>query len=182
MVMVKKSAGGGGAPSLDILAAKLRIVEAELSLEEKQVEKKNGDTFTAEPNLNVKVADIKNLVEPGNDEGVKFYDRFKLKKNNKGEWAFAEYSKLGNLIGVRYSDEWFEDPNAEFEESDFEGFEFVAQVEPKTDSKGNPLTGSTINWKSIRPAGGADEGEAEIREVKDNAKADNEEDFDDIPF
>jgi hypothetical protein len=62
------------------------------------------------------------------------------------------------------------------------GFEFVAQVEPKTDPKGNPLPGSTINWKSIRPAGGADEAEAEIREAKANAEAENEEDFDDIPF
>src|SRR5215204_4789569 len=158
MVMVKKSAGNsGGAPSLDILAAKLRIVEAELSLEEREVKLDNGRSFTAEPNLNVKVEVLANLVDPGADEGVKFYDRFKLKKDDDGEWAFLKYSKLGNLIVVRYGDEWFENPNTEFEESDFEGFEFVAQVEPKTDSKGKPLTGSTVNWKSIRPAGGAEE-------------------------
>jgi hypothetical protein len=182
MVLVKKSAGGGGAPNLDLLAAKLRIVETELSLEEKQVEKKDGGKFTAEPNLNVKFEVVKNLVEPGNDEGVKFYDRFKLKKNDDGDWTFAEYSKLGNLITVRYGKEWHQDESAEFEEADFDGFEFIAQVEPKTDPKGNPLPGSTINWKSIRPAGGADEAEAEIREAKATAEAENEEDFDDIPF
>ncbi len=182
MVMVKKSASGGGAPSLDILAAKLRIVETELSLDEKLVELDNGRSFVAEPNLNVKVEVVKNLVEPGNDEGVKFYDRFRLKKDDDGDWTFAKYSKLGNLIQVRYGDKWFEDPSAEFEETDFEGFEFVAQVEPKTDPKGKPLTGSTINWKSMRPAGGADEREAEIREAKAKAEAEDEEDFENIPF
>jgi hypothetical protein len=203
MVMVKKSASGGGAPSLDLLAARLRIIEAELSLEEKQVDLDNGRSFVAEPNLNVKVEVIKNLVEPGNDEGVKFYDRFKLKKDDDGDWTFAKYSKLGNLIAVRYGEDWFEDETAEFEETDFEGWEFVAQVEPKTDSKGKPLTGSTIHWKSLRAAGGADEETAQ--ELKEEAESDpheklmrareaateakkaqaekkNEEDFDDIPF
>src|ERR671914_2891568 len=131
MVLVKKSAGNsGGVPSLDILAAKLRIVEAELSLEEREITLDNGRTFMAEPNLNVKVEVLANLVDPGVDEGVKFYDRFKLKKDDDCEWAFLKYSKLGNLIVVRYGEEWFEDPNAEFEEGDFEGFEFVAKVEP----------------------------------------------------
>jgi hypothetical protein len=180
MVMVKKSASSGGAPSLDILAARLRIIEAELSLEEKEVKLDNGRSFMAEPNLNVKVEVVKNLVEPGNDEGTKFYDRFKLKKDDDGDWTFAKYSKLGNLIAVRYGEDWFEDPEAEFEEADFEDFEFVAQVEPKTDSKGKPLTGSTINWKSIRPAGGADENN--IRQRATEAEEEGEEDFNDIPF
>ncbi len=165
MVMVKKSAASGGAPSLDILAAKLRIVEAELSLEEKTVNLDNGRSFVAEPNLNVKVEVLKNLVDPGVDEGVKFYDRFKLKRDDDGEWAFAKYSKLGNLIQVRYGEEWFDDPSAEFEVKDFENFTFVAQVEPKTDPKGKPLPGSVVNWKSMRPAGGADEkGEEDFRD------------------
>ena len=180
MVMVKKSAASGGAPSLDILAAKLRIVEAELSLEEKTVNLDNGRSFVAEPNLNVKVEVVKNLVAPGVDEGVKFFDRFKLKKDDDGDWPFAKYSKLGNLISVRYGEEWFDDPSAEFEEADFEGFELVAQVEPKTDPKGKPLAGSTINWKSIRAAGGADEREAEAKRAR--AEKEEEEDFDDIPF
>ena len=181
MVMVKKSAGNsGGAPSLDILAAKLRIVEAELSLEEREVKLDNGRTFMAEPNLNVKVEVVANLVDPGVDEGVRFYDRFKLKNDDQGDWSFAKYSKLGNLIVVRYGEEWFDDEAAEFEEADFEGFEFIAQVEPKTDSKGKPLTGSTINWKSIRPAGGAEEKEA--KEARASAAREGGDDFDKIPF
>jgi hypothetical protein len=179
MVLVKKSAGNsGGAPSLDILAAKLRIVEAELSLEEREVKLDNGRTFMAEPNLNVKVEVVANMVDPGVDEGVRFYDRFKLKKDD-GEWSFAKYSKLGNLIIVRYGEEWFDDPRAEFEEADFEDFEFIAQVEPKTDSKGKPLTGSTINWKSIRPAGGAEE--KVVKEKVAAAEAEEADDFEDIP-
>ena len=180
MVMVKKSASSGGAPSLDILAAKLRIVEAELSLEEKKVNLDNDRSFVAEPNLNCKIEVIENLVDPGVDEGVKFYDRFKLKRDDDGEWAFAKYSKLGNLIMVRYGEEWFDDPGAEFEKKDFEDFEFVAQVEPKTDSKGKPLTGSVVNWKSMRPAGGADE--KAIKDKKAAAEKGEEEDFEDIPF
>src|SRR5919106_1447857 len=134
MVFVKKSAGNsGGAPSLDILAAKLRIVEAELSLEEREVKLDNGRSFMAEPNLNVKVEVVANMVDPGVDEGVRFYDRFKLKKDDDGDWSFAKYSKLGNLIIVRYGEEWFEDPSAEFEESDFEDFEFICGIQTKTD-------------------------------------------------
>ena len=180
MVLVKKSAGNsGGVPSLDILAAKLRIVEAELSLEEREVKLDNGRTFMAEPNLNVKVEVVANMVDPGVDEGAKFYDRFKLKKDD-GEWSFAKYSKLGNLIMVRYGEEWFDDPRAEFEEADFEDFEFIAQIEPKSDSKGKPLTGNTINWKSIRPAGGAEEKEA--KEARASASREEEGDFDNIPL
>src|ERR687893_1916738 len=144
MVLVKKSAGNsGGVPSLDILAAKLRIVEAELSLEEREVKLDNGRTFMAEPNLNVKVEVVANMVDPGVDEGVRFYDRFKLKKDDDGDWSFAKYSKLGNLIKLRYGEEWF-DSDEEFNENDFLDLEFIAQVEPKTDPKGNPLSGSTI--------------------------------------
>ena len=169
MVQVKKSTTSGG-EGLDILAARLRIVEAELTLEEKNVKMDNGHSFMAEPNLKCKIEVVKNLVEPGQDEGAKFYDRFKL-KDEDGEWAFAKYSKLGNLIQVRYGEDWFDDETAEFEEADFEGFEFIASIEPKTDRKGNPLSGTVVNWKNIRSAGGADEKEAKA-----------EDDFEDIPF
>jgi hypothetical protein len=181
MVVVKKSAGNsGGAPRLDILAAKLRIVEDELSLEEKEVKLDNGRTFMAEPHLNVKAEVVANMVDPGVDEGVRFYDRFKLKKDDDGDWTFARYSKLGHLIMVRYGEDWFDDPRAEFEETDFEDFEFIARVEPKTDPKGKPLTGSTINWKSIRPAGGTEENVA--KEARASAAREEEGDFDKIPF
>jgi hypothetical protein len=189
MVMVKKSASGGSAPSLDILAAKLRVVEAELILEEKEVKPDKGAPFIAEPNLNCLMEVVKNLVEPGKDEGVKFYDRFKLKKDDDGEWTFAKYSKLGNLIMVRYGEGWFEDPTAEFEEADFEGFEFIASIEPKTDRKGNPLSGTVVNWKNIRRAGGADERDAKAdTKTEDVATGEAENDFldedfdEDIPF
>ncbi len=62
MVMVKKSATSGGAPSLDILAAKVRILEAELTLQEKEINLDNGRSFIAEPNLNCKLEVVKRLV------------------------------------------------------------------------------------------------------------------------
>jgi hypothetical protein len=157
MATVKKSTAGGGAPSLDILAAKLRILEAEYRPEPYEVKMDSGRSFTADPNVNVKVEVVQNLVEPGKDEGVKFYDRFRLKEDDDGEWIFAKYSKLGNLMIVRYGPDWFEDEEAGFDEADMEGFEFIAQVEPKQDPSGKPMPGSSIDWKSMRPAGGADE-------------------------
>jgi hypothetical protein len=181
VVIVKKSAGdSGGAPSLDILAAKLRIVEAELFLEERELNLDNGRTFMAEPNLKVRAEVVANMVDPGVDEGVRFYDRFRLKKDEDGDWSFAKYSKLGKLIMVRYGEGWFDDPRAEFEEADFEAFEFIAQVEPKTDSKGKPLPGSTINWRSIRAVGGSEEKDA--KEDRASATSEEDDDFDDIPF
>jgi hypothetical protein len=177
MSEVKKSVAGGGAPSLDILAAKLRIIEAEFYSEPYEVAMDSGRSFTADPNVNVKVEVVKNLVESGKDEGVKFYDRFKLKQDEDGDWVFSKYSKLGNLMMVRYGKDWFEDETAGFDVNDLLDFEFIAQVEPKQDRNGKPLPGSSIDWKSMRPAGGADEAEAE-----DDTAGDVEEEFDDIPL
>ena len=180
MVMVKKSTGSGGAQSLDILAAKVRILEAELTLEEREIKLENGASFMAEPNLNCKIEIVKNLVEPGMHEGATLYDRFKLKRDEAGDWTFAKYSKLGNLIMVRYGPDWFEDEGAEFEESDFEDFQFVCRIQPKTDSKGKQLKGSVVDWQSMRKAGGA--GERAITANVAAAEAEASEDFSDIPF
>jgi hypothetical protein len=180
MVVVKKSNESGGAPSLDILAAKLRVVEAEFFAEPYEVNLDNGRSFEADPNVNIRVEVLKNLVEPGKDEGEKFYDRFKLKQDKTGDWVFAKYSKLGNLMTVLYDRDWFEDEAAGFDENDLLDFEFIAQVEPKQDNSGKPLAGSTINWKSMRPAGGADEKAAvERRSAGANEEA---EDLDNIPL
>lgn len=175
MSAVKKSATGGGAPSLDILAAKLKILEVEFRPEPYEVKMDSGRTFEADPNVNVKVEVVQNLVEPGKDEGVKFYDRFKLKQDD-GDWVFSKFSKLGNLMMVRYGPDWFEDEKAGFDEADLEGFEFIAQIEPKQDRSGKPLPGSSIDWKSMRPAGGADEDEAVTADEEDG------DEFSDIPF
>jgi hypothetical protein len=180
VVLVKKSTDSGGAQSLDILAAKVRIVEAELTLEEKEVRLENGTSFMAEPNLNCKIAVVKNLVEPGMHEGARLYDRFKLKRDADGDWTFAKYSKLGNLIMVRYDERWFEDPNAEFEAADFEGFEFICRIQSKTDSKGKQLKGSVVDWQSMRQAGGTEE--RAITEKVAQAEAEEETDVSDIAF
>jgi hypothetical protein len=173
MSVVKKSATGSGAPSLDILAAKLKILEVEFRPEPYEVKMDSGRAFEADPNVNVKVEVIQNLVEPGKDEGVRFYDRFKLKQDDDGDWVFSKYSKLGNLMMVRYGQDWFEDEEAGFDETDLLDFEFIAQIEPKQDRSGKPLPGSSIDWKSMRPAGGVDEAEA---------AEDDEEEFSDITF
>jgi hypothetical protein len=98
VVVVKKSATGGGAPSLDILAAKLRIVEGELYLDEYEVKLDNGRSFLAEPNLNTKIEVVKNLVEPSIHEGAVFFDRFKLKQDDDGDWALLKYSNSATSL------------------------------------------------------------------------------------
>jgi hypothetical protein len=127
MSAVKKSATGGGAPSpsLDILAAKLKILDAEFRPEPYEVKMDSGRMFEADPNVNVKVEVVQNLVEPGKDEGVRFYDRFRLRQDDDGDWVFAKYSKLGNLMMVRYGPDWFEDEKAGFDEEDLLDFEFI---------------------------------------------------------
>src|SRR5829696_2238495 len=100
MVMVKKSNESGGAPSLDILAAKLRIVEAEFFAEPYEVNLDNGRSFEADPNVNIRVEVLQNLVEPGKDEGEKFFDRFKLKQDKNGASVLAKCSYLDNgMVG-----------------------------------------------------------------------------------
>jgi hypothetical protein len=176
MSAVKKSTTGGGAPSLDVLAAKLKVLEVEYRPEPDEVKMDSGRTFESDPNVNVKLEVLRNLVEPGKDEGVKFYDRFRLKQDDDGDWVFAKYSKLGNLMMVLYGPDWFEDEDEGFSENDLLDFEFIARIEPKQDRNGKPLPGSSIDWKSMRPAGGADEVVA-----ADNVE-DDEEEFSDIPF
>ena len=182
MVKVKKSAdvGGGGAQRLDILAARVRIIEAELILEEKQVELPDGRSFVAEPNLNCKFVIVANLINPGVHEGAEFFDRFKLKRDEDEEWVFAKYSKLGTLITIRYGEGWFSDPTAEFEESDFEEFELIARIQPKTDPHGKELKSSVIDWESMRSAGGREE--KAVKEKAAEAEAEEDLDFQDLPF
>src|SRR5215203_6073023 len=182
MVVVKKSNESGGAPSLDILAAKLRIEEAEYIDEPYEVNLDNGRSFEGDPNVNIRGEVRKNLVEPGKDEGEMFYDRFKLKQDRNGDWVFARYSKLGNLMMVRYGRDWFEDETAGFDENDLLDFEFIAQVEPKRDNNGKPLAGSTINWKSMRPAGGKEERDAELPQSKTDPQVADEDNFEDLSF
>ncbi len=180
MVYVKKSKDSGGAPNLDILAAKLRILEAEFNPEPYEVNMDNGTSFTADPNLNCLIRVEKNLVEPGKDEGATFYDRFKLKQNKKGEWEVTKFSKLGNLVVTRYGDEWFDDPDAPLNEEDFEDWAFIGQVEPKQDRNGKIIPGSTVNWKGMRRAGRAEEREAE--QAKAQAESASLADYDDISY
>jgi hypothetical protein len=175
MVIVRKSSGTREIESLDILAAVVRVLETNLQLEPREIELPNGQSFTADPNLSLKLQVEKNLVEPGVHEGVVFWDRFKLKSGELGEWFMSRCSKLGNLLVVRYSEEWFDDPDAEFLEEDFEDFVFACRILPKTNPKGEKLKGSTVDWQSMRPA------QAD-KEKASSAEEQADQDFADIPF
>jgi hypothetical protein len=113
-------------------------------------------------------------------EGARLYDRFKLKKSDDGDYAIAKFSKLGNLVQARYGERWFDDPRAEFDEGDFIDFEFICRLEPKRDAQGRELKGTVVDWASIRRAGPGEE--KEVRERAALAKAEENEDFDDLPL
>src|SRR5829696_1519189 len=116
MVKVKKSTGSADMPRMDILAAWLKVVEANLELEAKEINLDDGRSFVADPNLSLKFEIVKNMVDAGAHEGATFYDRFKLKLVGEDqERIISSFSKLGNLITLRYGEEWFEDDDAEID-------------------------------------------------------------------
>jgi hypothetical protein len=175
MVIVRKSSGNREVESLDILAAVVKVVETNLQLEEKDIELPDGRTFSADPNLSLRLRVEENLVEPNMHVGATFWDRFKLKKGDLDEWFMSRYSKLGNLLVVRYGESWFDDLDAPFEEEDFQDWSFACRILPKTNPRGERLRGSTIDWQSMHAV------QADPK-VAQAAEAEADGDFSDIPF
>jgi hypothetical protein len=114
--------------------------------------------------------------EDGSDNGEKFFESFKYKnteKDKSGEWINKENSKLGMLTKV-VKPRYFEDETIpELTEEDLEGLELICQVKPKRNPDSGKVLGSTIDWESMKPL---------PSKAKVAAVAEEEEDWDDIPF
>jgi len=70
------------APVIELPQAKIMILEAELHPEPYEVTSKTGSTFTIDPNLNCQLQIVDDLSDGAHD-GAKFYDSFKLKRDEE---------------------------------------------------------------------------------------------------
>jgi hypothetical protein len=146
----KKDEGSSGAPVLNILRAHVRLTDVEEHTEPFTVTRKSdGAEFTYDPQFSCTVEVIDDGTD-GADNGQKFFEKFKYKKDKNGEWHNQENSKLGSLTEV-IKPGYFEDPSIpELEASDLEGFEMLCRIKPKK-NQGGTVTGSTIEWDTMQP-------------------------------
>ena len=148
MATVKKSAKkDSGAPVLDLAQAKLKVLEAELHLEPYEVTRKDGSTFTLEPNLNMKIQIVDDF-DDGEHDGTIFYDSAKLKEDEDGDWIVRDGTKCGALAKARYGNDFFE-TDVVFDEADFEDWVFMARIEPKINLGTGKVSGSMLTWNTI---------------------------------
>jgi hypothetical protein len=173
----KKDDGTNGAPVLDILRAHVRLVDVEEYTEPFTVTRKSdGATFALDPQFKCSV-EIVDDSEDGSDNGETFFESFKYKnteKDKSGEWTNKENSKLGMLTKVVKPDYFDDESIPELEASDLEGFEMICQVKPKTNPDSGKVLGSMIDWESMKAV--------PTKAVVAAVAAEEEEDFDSIPF
>jgi hypothetical protein len=149
MAIIAKSAKKeAAAPVIELLQAKIMILEAELHPEPYEVTSKTGSTFTIDPNLNCQLQIVDDLSD-GTYDGAKFYDSFKLKQDEEsGDWTIRDGTKLGALAKAYYGNDFF-DTDTPFDEEDLIGFVFMSRVEPKKNFTSGKVTGTMLNWETI---------------------------------
>ena len=169
----KKDAGSSGAPVLDILNAHVRILDVEEHVEPFTVTRKSdGAEFTYDPQFSCTI-EVLDDGQGGADNGAKFFEKFKYKKDKGGGWHNQENSKLGMLTRVVKPGYFDDDSIPELEASDLEGFEMKCRIKPKK-NQGGTITGSTVEWDTMRPL----PTKAKVAAVA----AEEDDDFGDIPF
>jgi hypothetical protein len=170
----KKDAGGSGAPVLDILNAHVKLVDVEEHVEPYTVTRKSdGRTFTLDPAFKCTVEVVGDGAD-GKDNGTTFFESFKYKQDKEGRWNNQENSKLGALTEVVKPGYYDDDSIAELDEGALEGFEMMCRIKPKKNPSTGAVTGSTIDWETMRPL--------PTKEKVAAAVAEEEGDFSDIPF
>src|SRR5918997_3294835 len=173
----KKGDGSSGAPVLNILRAHVRLTDVEEHIEPYAVTRKSdGRTFTLDPAFNCTVEVVEDGAE-GTDNGAKFFEAFKYKnsaKDGSGDWINQDNSKLGALTEVVKPGYFEDDSIPELDASDLEGFEMLCRIKPKKNPSTGAVTGSTIDWETMRPR--------PTREKLAAVAAEEDEDFDDLPF
>jgi hypothetical protein len=170
----KKDAGSSGAPVLNLLSARVRLFDVEEYVEPHTVTRKSdGAEFTLDPGFKCTVEVIDDGAD-GADNGTTFFEQFKYKKDKSNAWFNQQNSKLGALTEVAKPGYYDDDSIPELDASDLEGFEMLCRVKPKKNPNTGAVTGSTIDWETMRPAPTPEKVAAAVAEA--------EEDFDDIPF
>jgi hypothetical protein len=170
----RKESGASAAPVLNLLRARVKLVDVEEYETPRQVTRKSdGATFWLDPQFSCTVVVVDDG-QDGRDNSAKFYESFRYKEDPEtGEWTLRQYSKLGALAQVLRPN-YFEDPTIpELTAEDLEGAEIVCRIKPKKNASGQ-VTGSMIEWDSMSPA--------PKREASENLDEEELEDWEQIPF
>lgn len=170
----KKDAGSSGAPVLNLLSARVRLIDVEEHVEPYTVSRKSdGAEFTFDPGFKCTVEVVGDGAD-GTDNGIQFFEQFKYKQAKSGEWFNQQNSKLGALTEVIKPGYFADDSIPELDASDLEGFELLCRVKPKKNPATGAITGSTVDWETMRPVPTPEKVAARA--------AEEAEDFSDIPF
>ncbi len=173
----RKDDGTGGAPVLNLLSARVKLFEVEEYEKPYTVTRKSdGAEFTLDPGFKCTVEVIDDGAD-GDDNGVQFFEQFKYKntkKDKSGEWFNQQNSKLGALTEVVKPGYFDNDSIPELDASDLEEFEMLCRVKPKKNPSTGAITGSTVDWETMRPVPTPEKVAA--------AAVEEDEGFDDIPW
>jgi hypothetical protein len=162
----------------DIMKARVRLFDVEEHIEPFTVTRKSdGATFTLDPQFKCQVEVVDDYSD-GSFNGEKFFESFRYKWNKREErWENAENSKLGALTKV-CKPNYFEDRRIpDLTADDLEDFEMDCRIKPRKTPDGR-VTGTTIDWETMRPVQGA----VERSRVAKQAEIEADEDFADLPF
>jgi hypothetical protein len=182
LVIAKKSAKKEtAAPVIDLPQARVKIVEATHYDKPYEVTSNAGVTYSVDPNVNCLIEVVDDFAK-GDYDGMRFYDSFKLKQDEDGDWTIRDGTKLAALAKARYGHDFFES-DIVFDENDLVDFEFMARIEPKKNRNTGQITGSMLSWETIM-------GIPRTKKQKTMASQehtytqpdDSEEDFNSIPF
>jgi hypothetical protein len=178
MPLPRKKDEGTAAPVLNILQARVKLSDVEEYTEPYTVTRKSdGAQFELDPGFNCTV-EIVDDGEDGEHNGEKFFESFKYKQNSDGEWFLKENLKLGELAKV-VKPGYFDDASIpDVTEEDLEAFEMLCRVKPKKNPQTGRVTGSTIDWETMRVL----RKQPVVQTAASKAAADDDEDFSDIPF
>jgi hypothetical protein len=146
----KKDDGLSGAPVLDLMKCRVRLFDVIEHTEPYTVTKKStGAEYQLDPQFECTV-EVLDDNEDGSANGTKFYEGFRYKLGKDGEWHNNSNSKLGQLTQV-VKPGYFDDHSiAPLSADDLEGFEMICRIKPKKNPNTGQITGSTIDWETMR--------------------------------
>lgn len=156
MPLARKKDEGTAAPVLNILRARVKLVDVEEHTEPYTVTRKaDGAQFTLDPSFTCTVEVVDDGAD-GSDNGTRFFETFKYKQDSSGQWFNKSNSKLG-MLTVVVKPGYFDDPGIpDLAAEDLEGFEMLCRIKPKKNPQNGRITGSTVDWETMRqlPEGG----------------------------
>jgi len=159
---------------LNILSAHVRLADVEEYTEPKTVTRKSdGATFTLDPQFSCTVEVLDDGADGTDNNGAKFFEGFRYKQDKEGNWFNQQNSKLGALTEVVKPNYFDDDSIPPLDADDLETFEMICRIKPKKNPTTGAITGSTIDWETMRAVSGRDKVAAAV--------AEEEEDFENIP-